>query len=137
MSNGNRNNKPVVQHKSGKKVNLTREEMLARLKAEQAGETPKPAEVVEQKQPAPVVAEPAPQVAETTPQNDAAEAEREAKRAAAEAERARLKAASSGQKIEKPAKTEVAPTETKQPASVKLSLLRKPKPSSLHLLSQK
>lgn len=116
MSNGNRNNKPVVQHKSGKKVNLTREEMLARLKAEQAGETPKPAEVVEQKQPAPVVAEPAPQVAETTPQNDAAEAEREAKRAAAEAERARLKAASSGQKIEKPAKTEVAPTETKQPA---------------------
>ena len=115
MSNGNRNNKPVVQHKSGKKVNLTREEMLARLKAEQAGETAQPAET-ESKQPAPVAVEAAPQVTETAPQNDAAEAEREAKRAAAEAERARLKAASSGQKVEKPAKTEVAPAETKQPA---------------------
>lgn len=115
MSNGNRNNKPVVQHKSGKKVNLTREEMLARLKAEQAGETAQPA-ATESKQPAPVAVEAASQVTETAPQNDAAEAEREAKRAAAEAERARLKAASSGQKIEKTAKTEVAPAETKQPA---------------------
>ncbi|MDK4539398.1 hypothetical protein, partial [Kingella kingae] len=75
MSNGNRNNKPVVQHKSGKKVNLTREEMLARLKAEQAGETAQPA-ATESKQPAPVAVEAASQVTETAPQNDAAEAER-------------------------------------------------------------
>lgn len=82
MSNS-RNNKPEVEHKGGKKVKMSREEMLAKLKAE-AAQTETPAAA-----PAPKAAP----VAASAPAAADVDAERAAKKAAAEAEAARVKAA--------------------------------------------
>lgn len=87
MSNNNSRNKPVVQHKSGKKVNLSREEMMARLKAEEATKSDKPVSGSPESKPQPETVAP---VANQTSSNE--DAERAAKKAAAEAEAARLKA---------------------------------------------
>lgn len=100
MSN-NRNNKPEVEHKGGKKVKMSREEMLAQLKAEQSAQTAKT------ETPAtPAPANTAPQPENASAPLSAEDAERAAKKAAAEAEAAKLKAA----KAAKSAKSETAKT---------------------------
>ena len=93
------NKKPAVAIKGGKKIKLSREEMMAQLLADKAGQT------AEQKQPAPEK-QPAPAV-EAAPEVSAADAEREAKRAAAQAEAERVKAGSKTAKAEKAAPAEV------------------------------
>ena len=87
------NKKPAVAIKGGKKIKLSREEMMAQLLADKAGQT------AEQKQPAPAV--------EAAPEVSAADAEREAKRAAAQAEAERVKAGGKTAKAEKAAPAEV------------------------------
>ena len=87
------NKKPAVAIKGGKKIKLSREEMMAQLLADKAGQT------AEQKQPATAV--------EAAPEVSAADAEREAKRAAAQAEAERVKAGGKTAKAEKAAPAEV------------------------------
>lgn len=84
MSNNSRN-KPVVEHKE-KKVKLSREEMLAQLKADEN----KAEKTNADNQTTDAQPEKIPAAATLEPAND--EAERAAKKAAAEAEAARLKA---------------------------------------------
>ena len=96
------NKKPAVAIKGGKKIKLSREEMMAQLLADKAGQT------AEQKQPAPAV--------EAAPEVSAADAEREAKRAAAQAEAERVKAGSKTAKAEKAAPAEVK-AETTEPVA--------------------
>ena len=102
------NKKPAVAIKGGKKIKLSREEMMAQLLADKAGQT------AEQKQPAPEK-QPAPAV-EAAPEVSAADAEREAKRAAAQAEAERVKAGSKTAKAEKAAPAEVK-AETTEPVA--------------------
>ena len=87
------NKKPAVAIKGGKKIKLSREEMMAQLLADKAGQA------AEQKQPATAV--------EAAPEVSAADAEREAKRAAAQAEAERVKAGGKTAKAEKAAPAEV------------------------------
>lgn len=106
MSN---NRKPEVEHKGGKKVKMSREEMLAQLKAEQSAQAAKP------ETPA---ASPAVEKNVQQPEKASApvldeDAERAAKKAAADAEVARLKAA----KAAKSAKSDNAPAEEKMVAT--------------------
>ena len=96
------NKKPAVAIKGGKKIKLSREEMMAQLLADKAGQT------AEQKQPATAV--------EAAPEVSAADAEREAKRAAAQAEAERVKAGSKTAKAEKAAPAEVK-AETTEPVA--------------------
>ena len=102
------NKKPAVAIKGGKKIKLSREEMMAQLLADKAGQT------AEQKQPAPEK-QPAPAV-EAAPEVSAADAEREAKRAAAQAEAERVKAGGKTAKAEKAAPAEVK-AETAEPVA--------------------
>ena len=102
------NKKPAVAIKGGKKIKLSREEMMAQLLADKAGQT------AEQKQPAPEK-QPAPAV-EAAPEVSAADAEREAKRAAAQAEAERVKAGGKTAKAEKAAPAEVK-AETTEPVA--------------------
>ena len=96
------NKKPAVAIKGGKKIKLSREEMMAQLLADKAGQT------AEQKQPAPAV--------EAAPEVSAADAERAAKLAAAQAETERVKAGGKTAKAEKAAPAEVK-AETTEPVA--------------------
>ena len=87
------NKKPAVAIKGGKKIKLSREEMMAQLLADKAGQT------AEQKQPAPAV--------EAALEVSAADAERAAKLAAAQAEAERVKTGGKTTKAEKAASAEV------------------------------